>query len=152
MNSILDSQYKMVCEAREVLLRYCETLSNEHLIAEFPNFGRGSIRNLLVHNANTYQFWIGRSALQKEIVFAKATDFITIETIRLLYNQVNDLMNEFLHHFENQLNTAIVDKTLEMLPLPIFTHVITHEFHHKGQILSMSRHLGYTPPDTDVEC
>jgi uncharacterized damage-inducible protein DinB len=32
----------------------------------------------------------------------------------------------------------------------IFTHVITHEFHHKGQILSLSRHLGYTPVDTDI--
>ncbi|MCB0624495.1 MAG: hypothetical protein KDC43_11415, partial [Saprospiraceae bacterium] len=32
----------------------------------------------------------------------------------------------------------------------LFTHVVTHEFHHKGQILSLTRHLGFVPVDTDV--
>jgi uncharacterized damage-inducible protein DinB len=35
-------------------------------------------------------------------------------------------------------------------PLQLFTHVMTHEFHHKGQLLSMFRILGHVPPDTDV--
>jgi uncharacterized damage-inducible protein DinB len=35
-------------------------------------------------------------------------------------------------------------------PLQLFTHVITHEFHHKGQILSRCRQLGYVPVDTDI--
>jgi uncharacterized damage-inducible protein DinB len=35
-------------------------------------------------------------------------------------------------------------------PLEVFTHVMTHEYHHKGQLLSLSRQLGYTPIDTDV--
>ncbi|MFI5159066.1 MAG: DinB family protein [Sphingobacteriales bacterium] len=35
-------------------------------------------------------------------------------------------------------------------PFELFTHVTTHEFHHKGQVVSMSRQLGYTPVDTDV--
>ncbi|HEX8506591.1 MAG TPA: DinB family protein [Hymenobacter sp.] len=37
---------------------------------------------------------------------------------------------------------------LELSPLQLFPHVITHEFHHKGQILSMSRLLGHVPVDT----
>ena len=32
----------------------------------------------------------------------------------------------------------------------LFTHVVTHEFHDKGQILSLTRHLGFVPVDTDV--
>ncbi|TKC09723.1 DinB family protein [Pedobacter frigoris] len=32
----------------------------------------------------------------------------------------------------------------------IFTDVITHEFHHKGQAMTMARLLGHIPPDTDV--
>ncbi|WP_423227985.1 DinB family protein [Sabulibacter ruber] len=28
--------------------------------------------------------------------------------------------------------------------------MITHEFHHKGQIPSLGRHLGFVPDDTDV--
>ena len=32
----------------------------------------------------------------------------------------------------------------------LLTHTETHEFHHKGQIASMARHLGYVPPNTDL--
>ncbi|RSK47607.1 hypothetical protein EI291_14730 [Hymenobacter rigui] len=34
--------------------------------------------------------------------------------------------------------------------LHVFTHIIRHEFHHKGQMLNMSRQLGCTPVDTDA--
>jgi len=30
-------------------------------------------------------------------------------------------------------------------------HVITHAFHHKGQIVAMLRILGYPAPDTDLQ-
>ncbi|HEO8418505.1 TPA: hypothetical protein VBX77_000466 [Yersinia enterocolitica] len=29
-------------------------------------------------------------------------------------------------------------------------HSITHEFHHKGQIVAMLRSLGYIPKNTDI--
>ncbi|MFD1258691.1 DinB family protein [Mucilaginibacter terrae] len=34
--------------------------------------------------------------------------------------------------------------------LQIFTHTITNEFHHKGQILIIFRLLGQTPPGSDM--
>lgn len=27
---------------------------------------------------------------------------------------------------------------------------MTHEFHHKGQIVAMIREMGYIPPNTDI--
>ena len=156
MISVLKQQYEWVHNSRSVLFTYCATLSPEALAQEIPDFGRGSIRNLLVHNAITYQFWIGQFALRQAILFAKASDFDNLETIQDLYAQVDKLVALFLQVFENQLEIPIIgrnfsrEKTLEIPPLQLFTHVITHEFHHKGQILSMSRHLGYPPPDTDV--
>ena len=156
MNSISKYQYNLVCDAREALLAYCASLSSEELVQEIPDFGRSSIRNLLIHNANTYQFWIGQFALKQTIRFAEATNFSDIEAIRQLYISINDLVVPFLRQLEGQLKIPIIGKnfsgakTLEMTPLQLFTHVITHEFHHKGQILSMSRNLGYTPPDTGI--
>ncbi|TDH29325.1 hypothetical protein EXU57_00555 [Segetibacter sp. 3557_3] len=35
-------------------------------------------------------------------------------------------------------------------PLQVYTHVITPEFHHKGQVLTLSRQQGYIPADTDI--
>ncbi len=35
-------------------------------------------------------------------------------------------------------------------PLWLFTHTMTHEFHHKGQIATMGRMKGHIPPDLDL--
>ena len=71
-----------------------------------------------------------------------------------LFDGVDNMMYEFIKLFENPGAKEIyydidgVKNSASLLKL--FTHVITHEFHHKGQILSISRHLGYTPVDTDI--
>lgn len=36
-------------------------------------------------------------------------------------------------------------------PAFILLHVITHAFHHKGQVVAMLRILGYPAPDTDLQ-
>jgi uncharacterized damage-inducible protein DinB len=36
-------------------------------------------------------------------------------------------------------------------PAFIVLHVITHAFHHKGQIVAMLRIQGYPAPDTDLQ-
>jgi uncharacterized damage-inducible protein DinB len=35
-------------------------------------------------------------------------------------------------------------------PALVLHHVLTHAFHHKGQIVAMCRILGYPAPDTDL--
>jgi uncharacterized damage-inducible protein DinB len=154
MSSILHSQYTWVKESREVLFQYCATLSEEEFTRENSTFGRGSIRNLLVHMANTYEFWIGKHTLHRTVNF---TDYASVRNIREtteLYMAVDKLMDEFLNTTETnpfaEITIYLNDRTQNTNPLKLFTHVITHEFHHKGQILSLSRHLGYVPVDTDI--
>jgi uncharacterized damage-inducible protein DinB len=36
-------------------------------------------------------------------------------------------------------------------PAFILLHVVTHAFHHKGQVVAMLRTLGYPAPDTDLQ-
>ena len=36
-------------------------------------------------------------------------------------------------------------------PAFILLHVVTHAFHHKGQIAAMFRLLGHPAPDTDLQ-
>ncbi|RZL05047.1 MAG: hypothetical protein EOO89_27250 [Pedobacter sp.] len=64
-------------------------------------------------------------------------------------------MNRFCLLFSENMVQVVkgykwVDKYIETDSYSIFTHVITHEFHHKGQSMTMSRLLGHTPPDTDI--
>ena len=148
-------QYELVRESRKVLIDYCQTISPEDILNENSLFGRGgSIRNLLVHIANTYEFWIGKCALNKSIIFTTYDSKQSISEIIDLFNCVDIIMFEFIELLEkpeiNQINYEINGIKSSTSPFKLFTHVITHEFHHKGQILSLSRHLGYTPIDTDI--
>lgn len=149
------AQYEFVKQSRQVLLDYCSTITEADLIAETPAFGRGgSIRNLFVHIANTYEFWIGKWALKKVDKFTAYTEIESINALSALFEEIDELMetaiNEFSESENREIEFQINGKIKRANFGKIFTHVITHEFHHKGQILSISRHCGYIPVDTDI--
>jgi uncharacterized damage-inducible protein DinB len=150
----LQKQYNLVLESRSVLFDYCKTIKNEDFTNENSSFGRGgSIRNLLVHIANTYEFWIANISLKKSIVFSPYENYQTIEDVIKLFLSIDNFMNDFFELTEksdNEIQYERNGKATTTEPFKIFTHVITHEYHHKGQILSLSRHLGYIPVDTDI--
>jgi uncharacterized damage-inducible protein DinB len=147
-------QYEFVKSSRKVLLDYCKTLSGKDFLIENSAFGRGSVRNLLVHIGNTYEFWIGRHSLDKNIKFTEYDSVKNTEEAEGFFFNIDLLLNEFVNVYSEkgtiEIEINIDDKIIIATPLKLFTHVITHEFHHKGQILSLSRHLGYVPVDTDI--
>jgi uncharacterized damage-inducible protein DinB len=150
-----EEQYRFIRDTREILLNYCKTISNRNFLKENSSFGRGgSIRNLLVHIANTYEFWIGKYALTKDVVFTEYGSKHNIDDIIDLFGSIDILMFEFIELLRKPefkaINYEINGVKNTAKPFQLFSHVITHEFHHKGQILSLSRHLGYTPVDTDI--
>jgi uncharacterized damage-inducible protein DinB len=148
-------QYELVRESRNVLFDYCQTISSNDFLHENSSFGRGgSIRNLLTHVANTYEFWIATSGLQKAIAFTPYDSIQNINDVIALFKKIDTIVSEFIALVERpeqmQINFEINGVKGSATPFKLFTHVVTHEFHHKGQILSISRHLGYTPVDTDI--
>lgn len=64
----------------------------------------------------------------------------------------------FLKHSLKQLDVLIqtpipwreATEVISMTPRKLICHTITHEYHHKGQIVSMARLMGYEPPNTDI--
>jgi uncharacterized damage-inducible protein DinB len=147
-------QYEFIKSSRRVLFEYCKTLSDQHFLIENSTFGRGSIRNLLVHIGNTYEFWIGRESLKKSIKFTEYNSVKDVMEAEDFFTGVDLLLEEFINVYYEKymidIEIEIQGKVILASPLKLFTHVITHEFHHKGQILSLSRHLGYVPVDTDI--
>lgn len=76
-----------------------------------------------------------------------------MDEIEKLFTCVNGLMKAFFEHTNDWKKEIAFEKggiKRSAKPFKIFSHVITHEFHHKGQILSIGRHLGYIPVDTDI--
>jgi uncharacterized damage-inducible protein DinB len=89
---------------------------------------------------------------QKEPSYFSDAD--SVDAMNEVFSQVNMHVQEVLQQFRSKWNEVItVDirkQSISLTPARVFTHVITHEFHHKGQILMLARNMGYTPPDTDI--
>ena len=147
-------QYEYVRSSRKVLLEFCAAISSGDFIKEHSSFGRGSIRNLLVHIANVYENWIGKHGLARNISFTTYQSVNDIVSITGLFEAVDVLVYDFIRSIEDDAERKIdyelngVKKSAGLLQ--VFSHTITHEFHHKGQVLSLGRHLGYIPVDTDI--
>ncbi|MBC7892231.1 MAG: DinB family protein [Sphingobacteriaceae bacterium] len=153
---ILHAQYRLLQDSRSVLLGYCETISPADFQTDLTGFGGRGIRDVLVHVVNVYQFWLETIALEQAAPFDNPESIPTVGELRPLFAKTDQRVENFLTRFQPEWGLPLVcsipgrNQRVETTPLAILTHVITHEFHHKGQVLSMSRALGYTPPDTDV--
>lgn len=151
--SYFEEQYQLVQASRKILLDYCATISKEDFTKKNNAFGIASVRDLLVHIANSYQAWLGR-ALKQKSDFTSKEKITSMEEVRQVYKEVDDLMQQFIVLIAKEKPKMLQfdrnGERMEIPPLQLFSHITTHEFHHKGQILSLSRHLGYLPVDTDI--
>lgn len=95
-------------------------------------------------------------ARQESRPYFDPTATVAVSAGRELYTSVDEVVENFMNEFKDRWMNAMIlniprrDGSVTTTPLTIFTHVITHEFHHKGQILSKGRRLGHLPPDTDI--
>ncbi len=155
MINLLKSQYQLVKETRAVVFLYLESEVQQDLLAAVDAFNGKSIADMMVHVANTYMAWAGNFALAMQRSYYRESDCTTMAQLRVIFEDIDLIMDQFITSFAECPDTAVngykwADKYIETDAYRIFTHILTHEFHHKGQIMTMSRLLGHTPPDTDV--
>ena len=156
MHELLIQQYENIKGARHALFAYCESMDNADLFKKVEAFNDSTISDLLLHSGNTYISWLENFGLDGTLPFYENDDIKELKEIKILYEQVDLFVHEFLKKYSDDYMRSLTREikrkgiTLTLTPLQLFTHVMTHEFHHKGQILTMSRLLGYVPADTDV--
>lgn len=149
-------QYQSVKGARQALFGYCKSMDKPHLFKQIDMFNGSSITQLLMHVANCYIHWLIMFDQETNIDHKRNEAVTSFEEIEEAYQYVDLVVEDFLATHKDHLELASakrrpnLDLFLNVTPLELFTHVITHEFHHKGQVLAMSRLLGYIPIDTDV--
>ena len=154
MQTLID-QYKLILGSREAVFSYLDIIEYDDIVTQIESFNKASMQYLILHIANTYIYWIKQFTFKQKIDYFTEDNIHSVNDIRKAFDEVNLLVDEFLSKY-NDYNTPIegeifwLKKNMTFSVLELFTHVITHEFHHKGQIMSMSRMLGYTPLDADV--
>lgn len=154
------TEYEWVKKTRQILIDQCKELSENEFTKEF-GFGFQSIRDSLVHMAGCYHAWLGSFVLSETITPLLTKEEINemqIEYIQRYFQEadkyVDAVFEQFTDHFDDIIEKErpwkIGSGALRKTPHQLLTHSITHEFHHKGQIVAMLRLLGYKPKNTDI--
>lgn len=120
-----------------------------------PSFGFSTLQKQVIHIFNCEGFWI-HTLQGLRYSDRDSTEYPAVSDARLLQQEVNRQTQAYLSSLTNQqLNTDTKlhfsdgDATFRT-PALILHHVLTHAFHHKGQIVAMCRELGHPAPDTDL--
>jgi uncharacterized damage-inducible protein DinB len=143
-------------ERLDLLLRHVATVPEELSHKPISGFGRPSVWQQLEHILTCEEGWI--HALQnKPFQDWSAEDCPTMAELRASRDRIREATRTYLGNLtEEQLNTTLAERPADWggelrTPAFILLHVITHAFHHKGQIVAMLRILGYPAPDTDLQ-
>jgi uncharacterized damage-inducible protein DinB len=153
-------EYEWVKKTRQILLDQCKDLNEDDFTKEFE-FGFQSIRGSLVHVAGCYHAWLGSFVLSETsspLLTKEVINTMQIDDIKRYFEQadryVEKVFKQFTDKFDESIekelswraNSGVVRKS----PRQLLVHSITHESHHKGQIVAMLRLLGHTPKNTDI--
>jgi uncharacterized damage-inducible protein DinB len=116
--------------------------------------GQGSIRNILVHLANTEAYWI--SLLEGvESEWLKYEDFEEVSSLIEPWEEIEGRTQEFLRNLDvknlqHVKSVRWANRTVSFTTAKALVHMATHETHHRGLLVGLLRQLGYTPPDVNM--
>jgi uncharacterized damage-inducible protein DinB len=149
--------YDWVKRTREVLFEYTNSLPNEVYTLEHPDFAYGSIRNIHAHVAGCYCFWVGNMGLNETPHDPDPSELRDARAVREQFVRVDAMLDRAFSKFDRLDELFEVIRpgydTARVTQRWLVTHPITHEFHHKGQLLALGRVLGHPLPsgmDTDL--
>ncbi|GGK98469.1 DinB family protein [Deinococcus radiotolerans] len=155
-NADLRATYAWARVGRERLLTWLESLPGGVYTLERPDFAFGSLRNVQVHVADCYRVWLAARGLGETVVRLDPGALPDVAALRAVYADVDALVDRALNAFtqpDEPRRVPFGDRELEVTGRWLFMHPLTHEFHHKGQLLTMGRVLGFpypAGPDTDL--
>ena len=151
MNPDLKLMYEWTRKTREDLFKFTDTLPNDLYTFEHPNFAYGSIRNIHAHVAFGYLVWVGVVGLgyQRATLELPALQILDAAAMRERFKFVDSVVAEALEKFENldeMFEYKRRDETLQLTKRWLIVRPVTHEFHHKGQLLALARFLEHPLP------
>ncbi len=139
----------------DLLIDHVAKLAPADFVRELPGFGFASVRDQLAHLLGAEERWVHRLQ-QLPLPQWGAADFSTAESIRPAKERVKAGTIAYLERLpDSELNTTLASLAdwhgVLRSPAFILHHVITHAYHHKGQVVAMCRLLGHPAPDTDLQ-
>lgn len=142
-------------ERREWLYRFLEQLTPEELTRDLK-VGWRSIRGILVHSLAAESFWVEHRLQKGERPNWDEREYGDITAIRALAARVRGKTEAYLAGLtEEDLGreesmTFSSGDVVRFTVAKALTHVVIHDAHHRGQVSTLARQLGYEPPEIDL--
>jgi uncharacterized damage-inducible protein DinB len=138
-----------------LLFDHLADLSASDYKKELPGFGYASVHAQVIHILGCESRWVRRLEV-KPIGDWEPARWPAVSDARTLQREVKTQTLAYLSGITNQqLNAETTlhfssGDTADRTPALVLHHLLTHAFHHKGQIVAMCRVLGHPAPDTDL--
>jgi uncharacterized damage-inducible protein DinB len=154
--TVISELHACLHECVGIVLDHVAIMPPELWTKELAGFGKPTVRDQIVHVFSAEAGWV--CGLQ--LLPYQRPDPASINTIGALRKLQQDVMTAttaYLGSLDERTLDAELDQYPERWigprrsPAFILLHVITHGFHHKGQIVAMLRLLGHPAPDTDMQ-
>jgi uncharacterized damage-inducible protein DinB len=138
-----------------LVLNHLATMPADDYVREVSGFGFRTLREQTIHIFNCEGFWL--HTLQG-LPYADRTieECPALADVRGLQKEVSQSTHAYLSILTDQQLNADTELHFSdgdvgvRTPALVLHHVLTHAFHHKGQIVAMCRALGHPAPDTDL--
>jgi uncharacterized damage-inducible protein DinB len=131
-------------ERLDLLLRHVATVPDDLHHKLIPGFGHPSIWKQLVHIMTCEEGWV-HDLQNKAFPGWREEDCPTMAAMLATKDRIREATRAYLEGLtEEQLNTTLAKRPVDWggelrSPAFILLHVITHAFHHKGQVAAMLR-------------
>ena len=143
-------------ERLDLLLRHIDTLPENLRRQPLSGFGHPTIWKQLIHILTCEEGWV--HDLQNQAFKGwREEDCPTMAALLAAKTRIREATRTYVRDLsDEQLNTTLARRPIDWggelrSPAFILLHVITHAFHHKGQVVAMLRILGHPAPDTDLQ-
>lgn len=112
-----------------------------------------SIRGVLAHMLDAEQYWVYR-VLRGETVSKREVPYSTPGELEADWRPVRERTVAYLRDLPaaalTEMRTVPWDPGTKVSVEVILWHLVTHEFHHKGQVCTRLAMLGVDVPDLDL--
>jgi len=143
-------------ERVDLLLRHIATLPDALCRQPIPGFGHATVWKQLVHILTCEEGWV-LDLQNRPFAGWFEDDCPTMSLLQAAKDRIRKTTQAYLSSLTDmELNTTLAERPQDWggelrSPAFILLHVITHAYHHKGQVVAMLRILGYPAPDTDLQ-
>jgi uncharacterized damage-inducible protein DinB len=143
-------------ESLRRLVLHCTTLAEDELSRSVDGFGFSTVLHQLQHTVGAELYWqtVVTRGYQEE---ASLPDLSSLASIDAFRRQVASTTRAYLERATHaELNTPRAmttdpGKTRVLKPADVILRIVTHFFHHQGQILAMCRALGKPNETIDLD-